>query len=45
MSLNPDSGVRRQDGSKVIGNVALNTVGRYLAFDFVEQEWERVAEL
>eukprot|EP00090_Calanus_glacialis_P046064 TRINITY_DN885_c0_g1_i5.p1 TRINITY_DN885_c0_g1~~TRINITY_DN885_c0_g1_i5.p1 ORF type:complete len:807 (+),score=220.22 TRINITY_DN885_c0_g1_i5:315-2423(+) len=45
MSLTPESGVRRQDGSKVLGNVAQNTVGRYLTFDFVQQEWERVAEI
>jgi len=42
MSINSDSGVRKQDGSKVLGNVALNTVGRYLAFDFVQQEWDNI---
>ena len=45
MSIHAESGVRKQDGSKVLGNVALNTVGRYLAFDFVEQEWEKIAEM
>jgi len=45
MSVTADSGVRKQDGAKVLGNVALNTVGRYLAFDFIEQEWERVSEI
>jgi len=45
MSIHAESGVRKQDGSKVLGNVALNTVGRYLAFDFVEQEWEKIAEI
>ena len=45
MSLTPESGVRRQDGSKVLGNVSQNTVVRYLTFDFVQQEWERVAEM
>jgi len=44
MSINSDSGVRKQDGAKVLGNVALNTVGRYLAFDFVQQEWENIYE-
>ena len=44
MSINSDSGVRKQDGAKVLGNVALNTVGRYLAFDFVQQEWESIYE-
>ena len=45
MSLTADSGVRKQDGSKVIGGVASNTVGRYLAFDFIRQEWDRVTEV
>jgi len=44
MSVNAESGVRKQDGSKVLGNVALNTVGRYLAFDFVQQEWDKIYE-
>merc|ERR1712203_1007006 len=35
MSLTEGSGVRKQDGSSVIGSVARNTVGRYLAFDFI----------
>ena len=45
MSVTADSGVRKQDGSEVLDNVAYNTVGRYLAFDFIEQEWEKVSEM
>ena len=45
MSITPDSGVRKQDGLKVMGGVAQNTVGRYLAFDFIRQEWERVQKV
>lgn len=42
MSLTSGSGVRRQDGSKVIGSVARNTVGRYLAFNFLRDKWELI---
>jgi len=42
MSLTAGSGVRRQDGSKVIGSVARNTIGRYLAFNFLRDKWELV---
>ena len=45
MSLTPDSGVRRQDGSTVIGGVARNTVGRYLAFDFIRDKWDTVKNM
>jgi len=39
MSITPGSGVRKQDGSGVMGSVARNTVGRYLAFDFIQDKW------
>jgi len=42
MSLTENSGVRKQDGSSVIGGVARNTVGRYLAFDFIQDKWPKV---
>jgi len=42
MSMTSSSGVRRQDGALVIGSVARNTVGRYLAFDFVQDKWPEV---
>jgi aminopeptidase N len=42
MSLTSGSGVRRQDGSKVIGSVARNTVGRYLAFNFLRDKWDLI---
>jgi len=45
MSLTPGSGVRRQDGSTVIGGVSRNTVGRYLAFDFIRDQWNTVKEV
>jgi hypothetical protein len=42
MSITPSSGVRKQDGFKVIGDIAANTVGRSLAFDFINEEWDAV---
>ena len=57
MSLSTDSGVRKQDGYKVLcfavlsctamlcqvlAGVASNTVGRYLAFDFIQENWDRI---
>jgi len=44
MSLTEGSGVRKQDGSSVIGSVARNTVGRYLAFDFIRDKWSVVKD-
>ena len=44
MSLTAGSGVRKQDGSSVISGVASNTVGRYLAFDFIRDKWSVVKE-
>jgi len=44
MSLTPSSGVRKQDGSRVISTVASNTVGRYLAFDFIRDKWDTIVE-
>jgi hypothetical protein len=44
MSLTPDSGVRQQDGRSVISNIAGNTVGRDLAFDFIRDKWEEVTK-
>jgi len=44
MTVTPDSGIRRQDGSRVISNVAGNTVGRYLAFDFLRDNWDIIKD-
>merc|ERR1719167_339337 len=44
MSITEGSGVRKQDGSKVIGSVASNTVGRYLAFNFIRENWNTITE-
>ena len=42
MCLTEGSGVRKGDGVIVISNVALNSVGRDLAFDFVRDKWDKI---
>jgi len=44
MSLSSESGVRKQDGYKVLGGVGRNTVGRYLAWDFIRDQWTALAK-
>lgn len=43
-SLYSDSGVRKQDGYKVLGGVGRNTVGRYLVWDFIRDNWDTVSK-
>ena len=45
MSISEGSGVRKGDGFSVIGDIASNTIGRCLTFDFINDQWERVHEL
>lgn len=45
MSITEGSGVRKGDGYNVMGDIASNTIGRCLAFDFISDQWERVHEL
>ena len=40
MSLTADSGVRKQDGYKVLGGVGRKTIGRTLTWDFVRDNWD-----
>lgn len=42
MCLTKDSGVRKADGRTVISRIAMNSVGRDLAFDFVRENWDTV---
>jgi len=39
MSINEESGVRKQDGYRVIVGVSRNTIGRYLAWNWIRQNW------
>jgi len=38
-TLDPKSGIRRQDGSAVFSQVASNSLGRYIAFNFLRDRW------
>ena len=42
MSLTANSGVRKQDGYKVLGGVGRNTIGRSLTWDFVRENWDTI---
>ena len=39
MSIEPESGVRKQDGYRVIVGVSRNLVGRYVAWDWIRANW------
>ena len=43
-SLTEGSGIRKADGRSVISRIAINLVGRDLAFDFIRDKWARVVE-
>lgn len=43
-SLTEGSGIRKADGRSVISRVAINNVGRDLAFDFIRDKWDRVVD-
>jgi len=38
-TLNPGSGIRKQDGAAVFSRVASNPLGRYIAFNFLRDRW------
>lgn len=44
MAFTPGSGVRKQDASKVFTAVARNTVGRDLAWNYLQDQWPNVLE-
>lgn len=41
MTLEEGGDVKHQDGYRVIAGVATNTVGRYVAWDWIRQNWNR----
>lgn len=45
MSLNSTSGIRKQDASRVISQVAYNPLGRYMAFNFIRDQWEELQKV
>jgi len=44
MTLAQNSEVRKQDGYKVYNGVAINTVGRYLLWDFIRDRWNDITK-
>jgi len=43
MSINESSGVRKQDGYRVIVGVSKNIVGRYIAWDWIRANWAQLS--
>ena len=44
MSIDSDSGIRKQDGSTVIRSVATNSIGRDLVWNWLRNDWTRIAK-
>ena len=42
-SLNPNSGIRKQDGAMVIASVASNRIGRDLTWDWLRSNWDKIS--
>ncbi|GAB6029465.1 hypothetical protein CHUAL_005219 [Chamberlinius hualienensis] len=45
MSLNSSSGIRKADSHNVFARVAANSVGRFLAFDFLRNRWATIKQM
>ena len=43
-SLDPKSGIRRQDSQTVFASVAQNPLGQSMVFDFALKNWERIVK-
>ena len=43
MAMDPSSGVRKQDGASVVSRVAKNTVGRYVAWNWIRSNWSGIS--
>ncbi|XP_047482312.1 aminopeptidase N-like isoform X2 [Penaeus chinensis] len=44
MAFTEGSGIRKQDASQVFAAVARNDVGRYLAWNFLRDQWQQIAD-
>jgi len=44
MAFTVDSGIRKQDSSRVFGAVARNDVGRYLAWNYLRDQWQKITD-
>jgi len=43
MTTNPNSGIRKQDGTNVISSIASGSVGRYVVWDWIRMKWSMVS--
>ena len=43
MALDEASGVRKQDGYRVVTGVSKNIVGRYLAWNWIRDKWDMIS--
>lgn len=43
MSLDPTSGIRKQDGTTVISAIASNDVGRYMTWNWLRNKWDEIS--
>ena len=43
MSIDPNSGIRKQDGSTVIKSVARNQIGRDIVWKWLRNDWNRIS--
>ena len=43
MSIDKNSGIRKQDGSTVIKGVATNSIGRDLVWNWLRNDWNRIS--
>ena len=43
MSIDPDSGIRKQDGSTVIKSIARNQIGRDIVWNWLRNSWNSVS--
>ena len=43
MSIDSNSGIRKQDGSTVIKSVARNQIGRDITWDWLRSDWKRIS--
>ena len=42
-TLNPSSGIRKQDGASVISSVASNRIGRDMTWDWLRGNWDEIS--
>lgn len=43
MTLDPNSGIRKQDGATVITGIANNNVGRYMTWNWLRNKWSEIS--